>query len=331
MTVGWAASRCVCSHTGSECDDDTGYPEIGLSALFQVPILAKKQARDARQHSGRQGEGLSNLGGSVAVARRERSPRAPERRRRRRSFPQMVAQVVGELLLTAGVIVLLFVAWQLWWTNVESNAKQEQAVERFFSTLDSDSTLDSEPAPEAATEEPGAPEQVPVLAPRPAGETFAVVYVPRFGDDYTRPVTSGVSTAVLDNLGLGHYPETAMPGAVGNFAVAGHRQTNGAVLDNIHTLVPGDRIYVQTADGFYTYVYRNTQIVLPTQVDVLAPVPTQPGAEPTERILTLTSCNPMFGDQERIIAYAVMESFQPLGEGPPEQIAQQVAEAGGTV
>ncbi|WRH23677.1 class E sortase [Arthrobacter sp. JZ12] len=266
---------------------------------------------------------MSNLGGSVAVARRERPTRASSRRRRRTPL-QIVAQVFGELLLTAGVVVLLFVAWQLWWTNVESNAKQEEAVEQFFSGLD------SEPAPEVAAEEPRGSEEVPVLASRAAGETFAVVYVPRFGDDYTRPVTSGVSTAVLDNLGLGHYPETAMPGAVGNFAVAGHRQTNGAVLDNIHTLVPGDRIYVQTADGFYTYVYRNTQIVLPTQVDVLAPVPTQPGVEPTERILTLTSCNPMFGDQERIIAYAVMDSFQHSSEGPPEEIAEQVARAGGT-
>lgn len=231
--------------------------------------------------------------------------------------------VIGELLITAGVILLLFVAWQLWWTNVESNAKQEQAVEEFFSGLE------EEPAtpPVAGSGSPASSDPVPVLDPLPAGETFAVVYIPRFGEDYTRPVTGGVSTAVLDNLGLGHYPETAMPGAVGNFAVAGHRQTNGAVLDNIHTLVPGDRIYVQTQAGFYTYVYRNTQIVLPDRVDVLAPVPTQPGVEPTERILTLTSCNPRFGAQERIIAYAVMESFQPVDAGPPEEIAEQVDRA----
>lgn len=276
--------------------------------------------RDARQHIRKQGEGLSNLGGGIAVARRDRSRRLPAARRRR-SVLQIAAQVIGELLMTAGVILLLFVAWQLWWTNVESNAKQDQAVEEFLADLGGEAT----PPKAVDTPQPSAPNEVPVLGESAAGETFAVIYIPRFGDDYTRPVTSGVTTAVLDNLGLGHYPETGMPGAVGNFALAGHRQTNGAVLDNIHTLVPGDRMYVQTRDGYYTYVYRNTQIVLPDRVDVLAPVPTQPGVEPEQRILTLTSCNPRFGAQERIIAYAMMESFRPLDDGPPDEIAAQAA------
>jgi sortase A len=266
---------------------------------------------------------LSNLGGGIAVTRRDNSQRAPKRRRRRRSPLQAAAQVLGELLITAGLILLLFVAWQLWWTNVESNVKQNQAVEQFFTDISEGAS----PPESVEAPEPSTPQQVPVLDARAPGETFAVIYIPRFGSDYTRPVTSGVSTAVLDNLGLGHYPETGMPGAVGNFAMAGHRQTNGAVLDNIHTLVPGDRIYVQTQDGYYTYVYRNTQIVLPDRVDVLAPVPTQPGVEPEERLLTLTSCNPRFGAQERIIAYAVMDSFQPREAGPPDEIAAQVAEA----
>lgn len=276
---------------------------------------------EAEQPFGRQGEGLSNLGGGIAVTRRDRSQR-PSARRRRRSFLQIAAQVFGELLITAGVILLLFVAWQLWWTNVESNAKQDQAVEEFFADL-GENPVTQEPEEDVQT---SGGDQIPVLETMAPGETFAVIYIPRFGDNYTRPVTSGVTTAVLDNLGLGHYPETGMPGAVGNFALAGHRQTNGAVLDDIHTLVPGDRIYVQTQDGFYSYVYRNTQIVLPDRVDVLAPVPTRPGVEPEERMLTLTSCNPRFGAQERIIAYAVMESFQPLADGPPDEIAAQVAD-----
>jgi sortase A len=247
---------------------------------------------------------LSNLGGGIAVARRDRSRRLPATRRRR-SFIQIAAQVIGELLITAGLILLLFVAWQLWWTNVESNAKQDQAVEEFYADLG------EIPAPAAPEDSPPPPDadadQIPVLETKAEGETFAVMYIPRFGDDYTRPVTTGVTTAVLDNLGLGHYPETGMPGAVGNFALAGHR------------------IYVHTQDGYYTYVFRNTQIVLPDRVDVLAPVPTQPGVEPEERLLTLTSCNPRFGAQERIIAYALMESFRPLDNGPPDEIAAQVA------
>ncbi|MET1086152.1 MAG: class E sortase [Arthrobacter sp.] len=235
--------------------------------------------------------------------------------------------VLGELLITAGVVLLLFVAWQLWWTNVESDARQTEVIKEFAEGLGT-------PAP-AAPEAPGAaaaPEDFgpPLVgtAPGHAG-TIGIIYIPRFGDTYTRPIVQGTSQDVLDTLGLGHYSNTAMPGAVGNFAVAGHRQTHGAVLDNIHTLVPGDKIYVQTKDGFYIYVFRNNQIVMPSRTDVLEPVPTQPGATPTESFLTMTSCNPRFGAEERIIAYALLDSWRPASAGPPVEIAAEVAAATG--
>lgn len=237
----------------------------------------------------------------------------------------MIAQVFGELLITAGIILVLFVVWELWWTNVEANTKQSQAVENLLKDFDGPVV----PQQPAAPVDPAAPPpdygEPAVLTAADYGETFAVVYIPRFGETYSRPVTGGTGMDVLDTLGLGHYQSTAMPGEVGNFAVAGHRQTHGQVLDLIHTLVPGDRIYVQTKDGYFTYVFRNNQIVLPDRVDVLAPVPTQPGAAPTERILTMTSCNPRYGAEERIIAYGVMESWQPASAGPPAEIAPQVA------
>lgn len=233
-------------------------------------------------------------------------------------------QIVGELLITLGVILLLFVAWQLWWTNVESDAKQSETIRNFAQDLGS-SAAPVAPAPsEAAPPDYGPPK----VAEAPGhGGTIGIMYIPRFGADYTRPIVQGTSTDVLDTLGLGHYSDTAMPGATGNFAVAGHRQTHGAVLDNIHTLVPGDRIYVQTKDGFYVYVFRNNQIVLPSATDVLLPVPTQPAARPTEGYLTMTSCNPRFGSQERIIAYSILDHWQPASAGPPAEIAAQVAKA----
>jgi sortase A len=233
-----------------------------------------------------------------------------------------VVQVAGELLITAGVILLLFVAWQLWWTNVESDAKQSEVIKEFAQDLGP-----AAPPPSAAPPE-GENFGDPVVgtAPGHAG-TIGIMYIPRFGANYTRPIVQGTSQDVLDTLGLGHYEPTAMPGAVGNFAVAGHRQTHGAVLDNIHTLVPGDKIYVQTKDGYYTYVFRNNQIVMPSRTDVLAAVPTLPGVAPTERFLTMTSCNPRFGAEERIIAYALMDSWRPASAGPPAEIAAQVAAA----
>lgn len=233
-------------------------------------------------------------------------------------------QVLGELLITAGIILLLFVAWQLWWTNIESDAKQSEVIKEFAQDLVA-------PAP-AAPDAPLAAEDFgdPVVgtAPGHAG-TIGIMYIPRFGPNYTRPIVQGTTSDVLDTLGLGHYANTAMPGAVGNFAVAGHRQTHGAVLDNIHTLVPGDKIYVQTKDGYYVYVFRNNQIVMPDRTDVLEPVPTLPGVTPTESYLTMTSCNPRFGAEERIIAYALLDSWRPATAGPPADIAAQVAAATG--
>ncbi|MGG5172445.1 class E sortase [Pseudarthrobacter sp. J1738] len=228
-------------------------------------------------------------------------------------------QVVGELLITAGIILVLFVVWEMWWTNVEADSRQGQILKQFAQELPAQTT---QPNPSTQTKDFGAPKVG--TAPQ-HGQTIGVIYIPRFGANYTRPLIEGTSADVLDTLGLGHYPSTSMPGALGNFAFAGHRQTHGAVLDNIHTLVPGDRIYVQTKDGYYTYVYRNTEVVLPNRSDVLLPTPTEAGVAPTERVLTITSCNPRFGSQERIIAYSVMESWRPASAGPPVEISKQVA------
>ena len=230
-----------------------------------------------------------------------------------------IVLVLGELLITAGVIVLLFVAWQLWWTNLASDARQRAAVSEFARDL---------PAVPVRSSSIG--HGLPKVAAEPeAGSTIGIVYVPRFGADYTRPLVQGTAQAVLDTLGLGHYEGTAMPGAVGNVAVAGHRQTHGAVLDNIDALVPGDRIYIQTREGYYVYSFRNSEVVLPARTDVLLPVPTQPAATPRERYLTMTSCHPRFGSQERIIAYSVLDYWQPASAGPPPEIAGQVLRAAG--
>ncbi|BCW56676.1 sortase A [Paenarthrobacter nicotinovorans] len=259
---------------------------------------------------------------SAVPSGRRGQEQAPRKRLRASDVVRIFSRILGELLITGGVVLLLFVGWQLWWTNVEANAKQTQAIQEFSHQL-------TGPVAPAESVNP-ADFGDPVIGTAPGnGQTIGIMYIPRFGADYTRPIIEGTGADVLDTLGLGHYGSTSMPGSIGNFAVAGHRQTHGAVLDSIHTLVPGDKIYVQTVDGYYTYVFRNNQIVLPNRTDVLLPVPTQPGVAPEERILTMTSCNPRFGSQERIIAYSVMEGWQPASAGPPSEIAAQVAKAQG--
>ena len=267
------------------------------------------------------GVGVHELLSGNRVAR-SRAARATARRKAQRpkqGFWRTLVQVLGELLITCGVILLLFVVWELWWTNIDANNAQQQAVSNFAQEFQGPLTP---PAPNAPTD--FGPPKV-AAAPAAQGDVFGVVYIPRFGKTYSRPLVEGTTQAQLDTLGLGRYDSSTMPGGIGNFAVAGHRQTHGAVLDAIHTLVPGDRIYVQTQDGYYTYVFRNNQIVTPDRGDVLWPVPTKQGVKPVERFMTMTSCNPRFGAEERIIAYSVMESWQPASAGPPAAIAAQVA------
>jgi sortase A len=223
--------------------------------------------------------------------------------------------VLGELLITAGVLVFLFLGWQLWWNDMMMANQQTQAASDI-----SRRWIEQAPSTAGAT----APPTEPVVSPRPAkGEAFAVLYIPRYGPDYHRTIGEGTGLSVLNSprLGIGHYPQTQMPGEVGNFAVAAHRSANGGGMHLIDTFQLGDPIYVQTADGYYTYRFRDLQYVKPSAVQVLAPVPNEPGAEPTDRIITLTSCNPLYSTAERVIAYGVFESWQPTSAGPPHDLA----------
>ncbi len=241
---------------------------------------------------------------------------------RRRPHVSVVG-ILGELLITAGVLVFLFLGWQLWLNDLIVGGQENKAGVALAQHL---SSVPIKTAP-AGPADYGSP----VVAAVPAeARSFGVIYIPRLGATYAKPVAEGVSTTdVLDKSEIGHYPGTAMPGGVGNFAVAAHRTTHGAPFHDIATLQVGDKIYVQTADGYYTYVFRGLEYVRPTGVGVLDPVPEFTGIDPTDRIMTMTSCNPMFSSSERIIAYASLLSWQPTSAGAPAEIVSVVTALGG--
>lgn len=251
-------------------------------------------------------------GRRVAESRREKSRTRQGKPRRRVS----VIGILGELLITAGVVVLLFLGWQQWLNDIiVGNQLYGQSVQQSKTW-----TKGSEAAKPA---DPAAP---PVITATIANaQRFAILIVPRFGADYYRPIAQGTGvTDVLNKGELGHYPTTQMPGAVGNFAIASHRRAYGGNLEYIHQLHVGDHIFVETQDGWYQYEFRNLQYVKPTGVGVLDPVPEEPGIQPTDRMITLTSCNPFFSTAERIIAYGSFDKFYPRAGGPPADIAATV-------
>ncbi|TFD69206.1 class E sortase [Cryobacterium sp. Hb1] len=259
-----------------------------------------------------------------------------KRPRRAKSSKITVIGVLGELLITAGILVLLFLGWQLWWNDMIMANSQTSAASEISQDWIEQNTSTPRPVPIVDPAEPSTvPVSVdngePVVAAVPANATaFAVLYVPRFGADYHRTIAEGTGHDVLNSnrLGIGHYAGTQMPGEVGNFALAAHRSAFGGGMHLIHELQLGDAIYVQTADGYYTYRYRDTEYVAPSQVQVLASVPNRPDAKAIDRIITLTSCNPLYSTAERIIAYGVLESWQPLEFGAPAELAPIIAAQG---
>lgn len=226
-----------------------------------------------------------------------------------------VVGVLGELLITLGVVALLFVVWQMWIGDMIIGAQKHAEAEVLSqSWLSPAATGAATPAPAPAD----APDAVPVLAQPAHGDQFGVMFVPRFGSDWKFTVAGGTSrTDILDLGEIGHYADTAMPGAVGNTVYAAHRWTSGQPFDPIDRLVVGDAIVIQTPDGWYTYRFRTLEYVQDTQVEVLLPVPQQVGVAANGRYLTLTSCAPKLNMLERIVAYAVFDTFTPTAAGPP--------------
>ncbi|WP_233548676.1 class E sortase [Galactobacter valiniphilus] len=233
----------------------------------------------------------------------------PRRVAPRRGVISMLVGGLGEILLTLGVVLLLFVVWQLWWTNLEADNTQNSALKAI--------SQDFKPA--QAGEKPPAVPKHPI-----EGKVWGVLYVPAFGDAYAKPIAEGVGMDVLDTVGVGHYPTTQMPGQVGNVALAGHRQTHGQVFWDMDKLKAGDKAYVQTAAGLYTYTYRSTEIVAPDRGDVLFPVPGEAGTKATEKLLTLTTCHPPFTTDLRMIVHLEETAFTPADKPFPEEIRELV-------
>jgi sortase A len=249
------------------------------------------------------------------------APKSARTRRPRRRVS--VVGVLGELLITAGVFVLLFLGWQLWLQDILVGGAQDKQSAQLGQDWQREA-----PKPSAST--PAVKPGAPIVRAAPANaQKFAILIVPRWGKDWERTIAQGVGVAdVLDKIGIGHYPGTQMPGQVGNFAIAAHRHAYGGGFQFLHELHVGDHVFVETKDGWYQYSFRDIEYVQPTQVNVLQPVPMQPGVKPTDRILTMTTCNPFFSTAERMIGYGLFDRWYPRADGPPAEIATTVAAKG---
>jgi sortase A len=215
-------------------------------------------------------------------------------------------QVIGELFLTAGVILMLFVGYKaLFQDNVVGT--QQSEVAKTYTERN---------------------EFIPLNKVNKQADIFGRMYVPRFGETWTRLVAEGTRWhPVLNEIGIGHYVTTAMPGEVGNFAVAGHRGGFGGAFKDMHRLKDGDRVYLETNKTWFTYKFLETEVVLPTELGVIAPVPEKlDGAKVGGKYLTMTSCTPIYVNTERIISWFELEKTQSTSKGMPKDLKKFLGE-----
>lgn len=235
--------------------------------------------------------------------------------------------VVGELLITGGTVVLLFLAWQLWINNAIVAGEQAEAVKEFSNGLSASPSATAKWTPKAGAIDYGTP---PVLEQVGQNATMGNMYVPRLGTGSTRAVANGVTDAgaTINRGYYGRYEDSQWPGEAGNFAVAVHRNGWGTSFTDAHLIRPGDNFYLETPQGWFVYTVRNTEYVVPTQVDVVNPMPMSE-APPVEgqSIMTITTCSPMNGNGERLIVYGLLTSWQPLDAGVPAEVKKLVEEA----
>lgn len=254
--------------------------------------------------------------------------RGPQRLRR---SGVRILRWLGQALLGAGVVVLLFVGYELWGTGLYTSRAQSEARASFEADLEAVAAMDGAvlealktPAQSSAAAPlpPGAqvsPQLDELLAPQ-AGEPVAVLQIPRIGLD--KVVVEGVTGPDL-RKGPGRYSDSPLPGQAGNAAIAGHRTTYGAPFLDLDQLAPGDEILVTTVLGTAAYrVDAEPFVVAPEQVEVLT--------DYGDNRLTLTTCNPKYSEAERLIVTAslVGAPFRAPPRNPP---SMEVAASGTTL
>jgi sortase A len=218
-----------------------------------------------------------------------------------------VIGAVGRVLVTAGLLILLFVAYQLWGTGIYQARAQSDLRSQFDRELaerggNTGSSSSSSGGTSTSTTAPTATTAPVELSPVPAdGDPVGVIKIDKIGVDEV--VVQGTTVPDL-RKGPGHYTGTPLPGQVGNAAIAGHRTTYGAPFGDLDQLSRGDTISVRTLTGTWEYVLVDDPFaVKPSQTDVLDPTIDPASGQPLAT-LTLTTCEPKYQATERLVVKA---------------------------
>jgi len=222
---------------------------------------------------------------------------------------------IGRACITAGVLILLFVAYQLWGTGIREAQAQSELESEFEQRIGAEVDAGDD---DTSTIAPGTTAPGPPPPPPAEGDAMAHMRIPAI--DVDKIVVSGVQVDDLKR-GPGHYPDSPLPGQPGNAAIAGHRTTYGAPFNRLDELEQGDEILVTTVQGAFRYEVRDTLIVNPDQVEVLDDF--------GDDRLTLTACHPEYSARQRIVVVAALtgDAAPPSDPPPANGDSDEVASA----
>jgi sortase A len=228
--------------------------------------------------------------------------------------------LIGRAMITVGLILLLFVAYQLWGTNIFEQRSQKNLRNDFAQKLENvkkagvgiDDPTVTNPDGTPVTTAPGdsTTTTTPLLETPQTGEPIAFIEIDKIGLDHV--VVSGTDRKSLQK-GPGHYPATPLPGQFGNSSIAGHRTTYGSPFARLDELEVGDKIILRTVRGPFTYeVSERPFVVSPSDVSVVAPTPdpSDPTGQTLLPTLTLTTCHPKYSAAQRLIVKAKLVDGQ---------------------
>ncbi|KUJ35454.1 hypothetical protein ADL25_36945 [Streptomyces sp. NRRL F-5122] len=233
---------------------------------------------------------------------------SPSRARPRGRGPVATAvSVFGELLITAGLVLALFVVYSLWWTNVIADRKAHREADKVRDHW-------------AAEKDPG-----PGALDTKGGIGFLHVPSMKNGDVL---VEKGTSTDVLNDGVAGYYVDPVkarlpMSGKTGNFSLAAHRDGHGAKFHNIDKVREGDPVVFETKDDWYVYkVFAILPQTSKYNVKVLTQVPEQAGVTKPGHYITLTTCTPVYTSEYRYVVWGELERVQKVDSErtPPKEL-----------
>ena len=231
---------------------------------------------------------------------------------------RVIIRTVSELCVTAGTVIVLFVVYVLFWTGVKADSVMDDQIDQLQEQW-SKGTVVTQGPPETPAAPTGTSPTIGPKTPGPyaSGTPFAIMYIPRLGFTWNKPVLEGTRTNTLKK-GLGHYATTARLGQEGNFSVAGHRRTYGDPFKDFPRLRRGDAVVLTDGTTWFTYrIDKGPYKTVPTDIEVIDPVPRKSGYTRSGRYLTLTTCDPEWGHSHRLIVWAHLDSTQPVEAGKP--------------